>query len=149
MSLVGTGVTLSLFYYLLDPYYSSGHDKNSKDYALFNIYITFAAYILSSMSTSAIFYNKIMLQNVNYSVISGWILISIISTVIKNPFVAMVIGVFGGSFTNLFVILYKTVLTSGKKYIFDPTNFIPTIMMPSIIGSFFIVPMVIRSYELD
>jgi len=87
---------LALFYFVLDTYIVL-----DKSLALLNIYFAFSSSIVSSIAISCIISGYITFHQINMSVISGVIQISIIGAFIQTPYVALLVGAFAGIITGL------------------------------------------------
>lgn len=97
LTLLGTAFILTLFYFVLDSY-ALGSYLN----ALLNIYFAFCASIITSIAISCILGGVVTFHQINMSVISGALQVSIIGTFIQTPYVAMLVGVLAGAVTGLF-----------------------------------------------
>lgn len=96
LTLIGTCFILAFFYFLLDTY-----ANGDKFFGLFNIYFAFSGSIVTSAAVSCILAGIVTFKNINMTIISGVIQISIIGTFVTNPSVALLVGAFAGAMTSI------------------------------------------------
>ena len=75
----------------------------------------------------------------------GVIYITILGSLIRDPWVALVLGS-GGSFLTYILLLIKEKL-KPSRYVFDTKNLIPVLLINSIVASALAVPLVLLAYS--
>ena len=139
LTLLGTGFTFCLFYYIIDP-----HSKSNKFLGMFNVLIALCGTVLTGMAMSSLIKGKISFLGVNFGILSGVIMLAIIGNFIFNPFVAMIVGVSGGVLSGLGLYIHDK---RNSKKITDTKGFFPVIFLSCIFGSYMVVPIILKAYE--
>ena len=140
LTLLGTGFVISLFYFVLDTYTSQ-----SKSLALLNIYFAFSGSIVSSIAISCIIAGVVTFHNVNMSIISGVIQISIIGGFIKTPYVSLLVGAFAGILTSLLSHFIHRKINNTKFT--DAKGIFVIYFINSFLCAYFVCPIIIKAYK--
>ena len=112
---------------------------------MISIFLTFSSSILMHMSLSSLVKGRIQLEHLNFSILGGVIYITILGSLIRDPWVALVLGS-GGSFLTYILLLIKEKL-KPSRYVFDTKNLIPVLLINSIVASALAVPLVLLAYS--
>lgn len=140
LTLLGTGFVLALFYFLLDTY-----TNQDKSYALLNIYFAFSGSIVSSIAISCIIGGVITFHQINMSILSGVIQISIIGGFIQTPYVSLLVGAFAGIVTGILSHFVQNKI-NGKQFR-DAKGVIVIYLINCILCSYFVCPIIIKAYK--
>ena len=129
-----------MFYFVLDTY-----TRQNKSYALLNIYFAFSGSIVSSIAISCILNGFITFHNINMSILSGVLQISIIGGFIKTPYVSILVGAFAGIITSLLSNFVHSKLNNTK--IKDAKGVFVIYFINCFLCTYFICPIIIKAYS--